>query len=88
MVIELTDTRRQQNFKGNMGESENSFLNEAVIAEKFLWWPRRCRLTDNLLWLTFAICGQRAWTGPGGLHTEYRYYGSEEFIMMRLKNGC
>jgi predicted Fe-S protein YdhL (DUF1289 family) len=88
MVIELTTIRHQQNFKGNMGESEESFLKEASTEEKFMWWPQRCRLTDKLMWLTFAVRGQRSVMGPGGIRTEHRYYSSEEFIMMRLKDGC
>ncbi len=94
MVIELSNIRREQNFKGTMSDNTESFLTDkyflqdAVTEEKFMWTPRRCNLSNKLLWMTFAIRGHRRLLGPGGLRNEYRFYHPEDFIMMRLKDGC
>lgn len=53
---------------------------------EFLFLPRRCCLTDKLLWLTKAYKQTAIWTGPGDNLFEYRYYNKKDFLVARLKD--
>ena len=91
LVLELTVVRKIQK-EYQMGEdwvNEPTFLDNATLSEVFVWWPKKCRYTDQILWLTFAMRGRITYFPPDNKpYHEDRYYHSEEFIMRTLKNGC
>ena len=64
-----------------------TFLEEAYVKLKFTWLPKRCQLTNKLLWLRPAYCATRMWTGPGEPVFEYRWFKCQEFLLWRIKSS-
>lgn len=54
---------------------------------RFCLWPRRCDISNRVLWLEHAHCTTRVITGPGEPVLEHRWYSREEFLILRLKYG-
>ena len=52
---------------------------------RFTLWPRRCDLTDKLVWLRFAYQGTALLTGPGDTIVEHRWHDKIEHIIWKLK---
>lgn len=68
-----------------MDEQIDIFDQRANFKLVYLLWPRRCHITDKMLWLTHAYKGTAVWTGPGEPVEEYRYYDEVEFLIRKLK---
>jgi hypothetical protein len=52
---------------------------------KFLLFPRRCKLSDKLLWFCYAYVEIHCFTGPGDSIFEYNYYDKNEYLVNKLK---
>lgn len=52
---------------------------------QFNIWPRRCRLSNKLLWLTYSYKGVRMITGPGESIFYNYYIEKSEFILWNLR---
>jgi hypothetical protein len=66
-------------------QTYDAFQDRALWRLKFIWWPKRCELSNRLLWLTFAYQGTATWTGPGEPIDEHRYHEPVEHIIWQLK---
>ena len=66
-------------------DEDNAFDNRARICQVFAWWPCRCWITGQWMWLTHVTAGTAVWTGPGTPIVEKRYYNSAEYLMYQLK---
>ena len=63
---------------------DDIFYRRAVWYKKFVWFPRRCVLSDELIWLTFAYKGTAMFTGPGDPIFERKWISKEHFLFARL----
>ena len=52
---------------------------------KFLLFPKRCSLTNKLLWLCYAYEHIHLYTGPGEPLFEYKYYDKKHYLVNKLK---
>lgn len=52
----------------------------------FCWLPKRCAISNKILWLTMAYRGRLMITGPGEPIIEYRYHDTHEHLIWLLKN--
>ena len=66
-------------------EQFDIFTGRAAWQLKFMWWPKRCSLSDKRLWLCWAYKGTAMYTGPGEPVFEYRYHDKLEHIVWKLK---
>jgi hypothetical protein len=68
-------------------ESYDSFYSRMLIGfeYKFTWFPKKCHLTGNRLWLKKAYRMTRIITGPGESIFEYRWHDKNAHIMWLLK---
>lgn len=62
-----------------------AFYRRAVWQLKFVWWPRRCNLSQRWIWLCWAYQGTAIWTGPGDPVYEFRYHTPTEHLIWQLK---
>lgn len=53
---------------------------------KFVWFPKRCHISNKKLWLKYAYVQTALWTGPGDEIFENRWYDKNEFLIARLKD--
>ena len=53
----------------------------------FILWPRRCVLSNKLMWLKYAYKGTAMWTGPGDPVYEYRWHDKTEHLIWKLKGN-
>ena len=63
---------------------QREFYRRAYWQLKFVWWPRRCDLSDKRIWLKRAYRGIRVITGPGEPVYEYRWLTKESFTVAAL----
>ena len=68
-----------------MDQTYDPFYNRAVWKLKFVWWPRRCELSDQWLWLCQAYQGTAVWTGPGEPAVEHRWRNTVAHLIRQLK---
>lgn len=61
-----------------------NFLLEAKIKHIFLLWPRRCRITNKLLWFTWCW---RAKIKYQDWYTECMFFDNRCFLLLRIKYG-
>lgn len=54
---------------------------------KFALWPRRCDLTNNLIWLKHGYQGMAILTGPGEDIVEWRWHDKDEHLMWKIKGN-
>ena len=47
--------------------------------------PKRCYLSDKLIWFKFGYMQYAIWTGPGSDYYESRWYDKNEFLIAKLK---
>jgi hypothetical protein len=66
---------------------QNSFYQRAVWCKSFAWWPHRCILSAQIIWLRNGYIGTAVWTGPGTPVYEYNWHTVEEHLIWCLKNG-
>lgn len=60
-------------------------LNKAVWKLKWCWWPTKCCITEEKIWLKNAYHGTVVWTGPGDPAMEYYWLSNEQYLLMRIK---
>jgi hypothetical protein len=66
-------------------EEYDPFDRRAEYKRMFAWWPHRCWIRGQWLWLTHMIQGEAIWFGPGTPVFEYRYYSEAEYLLQKLK---
>jgi hypothetical protein len=66
---------------------EQAFYERAKWTLKFIWWPKRCNLSGQLLWFCYAYEGEAVWTGPGTPVYEFRYHKTVEHLIWFLKGN-
>jgi len=64
---------------------EMMFRERAKWQVQYLWWPKRCSLSGQWLWLGWAYQGEAMWTGPGEPVYETRYHSTVEHVIWLLK---
>lgn len=65
--------------------SEPTFLDNAKIQQQFVWWPKRCRLSQRRIWLEYAVRARITMYSQRGVVYDDRYYAAKEFTMYQLK---
>lgn len=51
----------------------------------FAGWPRRCDITNRIIWLEFAYRGTAVLTGPGDNIVEHRWHDKMEHLIWKIK---
>jgi hypothetical protein len=64
---------------------KNDFVNRSIWYVKFSWRPRRCWISNRLIWLELAYKGTAMWTGPGDPIFEYRWVNKNEYLVAKIK---
>lgn len=65
----------------------DSFYKKAVWRKRFIWKrPKKCELSNKLIWFRFAYEGVCMWTGPHDPVTEFRYHLCNEHFYWKLKS--
>ena len=85
----ITESTVEQEYITEMRDyiNEPTFLNNAKIRRRFIWWPKRCRLSQSWIWLEFAIQARITSWSQSGVVFEDRYYKAIEFTMYQLKES-
>lgn len=52
---------------------------------KFALFPKKCYLSNKLIWFKLGYKQTAMWTGPGDPAFEYRWYDKDEFLIAKLK---
>lgn len=74
-----------QSYRGSDDMNDATWLKRAYTKLVFCVWPRRCFITDKLLWFTYAYRATRAFSGVADTIYEDRWYDKNEFLILRLK---
>ena len=75
-------------FKGDYKDylNHDGFKLHCIGTElKLVLWPRKCYITNNILWFKNAYKQTAMWTGPGDPIFEYRWYDKNEFLLAKIK---
>jgi len=64
---------------------EHVHLSRSTVDHCWSLWPRRCSVSNRLLWFTKAYRARRIITGPGEPVIVDRWYGPLEFLILQLK---
>lgn len=62
-----------------------SFKHRAVWYVKFAWWPSRCAISKERIWLKRAYKGTAMWTGPGDPVFQYEWVSKEHYLFAKLR---
>lgn len=63
-----------------------SFKNQCIGTKyKFMFLPKICHISGNLLWLKKCYVQTALYTGPGDPIFENRYYDKKEFLLARIQ---
>ena len=54
---------------------------------EFCWFPKRCFLSNQILWGKFAYHGQNILTGPGDPIVEDYWLEKNEFLIWQIKQA-
>jgi hypothetical protein len=54
---------------------------------QFAVWPRRCDITDRLIWLKVGYRGTAVLTGPGDSIVEHRWHDKMEHLIWKIKGN-
>jgi hypothetical protein len=54
---------------------------------EFTFWPRRCLISNRIIWLQRAYKGTAIWTGPGTPVVEHRWHSAREHVIWKLKGN-
>ena len=65
----------------------SDFYRKAGWELKFVVWPKRCVLSNRLIWLESAYKGTAVWTGPGTPVYEFAWHSSKEHVIWKLKGN-
>lgn len=52
---------------------------------QFLLLPKRCHITNQILWFTYAYVETHMFTGPGDSIFEYKYYDKQQYLVNKIK---
>lgn len=66
---------------------DSSFYRRAGWELKFSFWPRRCLISNKLIWLKYGYKGTAMWTGPGTPVYEYQWHDITEHLIWKLKGN-
>jgi hypothetical protein len=69
----------------SMYRSETAFIDRALWYVKFAWIPRRCWISNRIIWLEKAYHGTAMWTGPGEPVFEYHWVNKDEYLVAKIK---
>jgi len=70
----------------NQQEADDIFYRRCLGAElKFSLWPRRCSISNKLIWLQWGYRLIAIWTGPGDDAVETRWHDKNEHLIWQLK---
>ena len=62
------------------------FYKKASWELKFAFLPKRCAITNKLIWLKYAYCGTALWrSGDYDFIREVNWHGKDEHIIWELK---
>ena len=53
----------------------------------FAWWPHRCELTGEKIWLEYAYRGTKLITGPGDPVVMTRWHQRHEHLLWCIKGN-
>jgi hypothetical protein len=65
----------------------SNFYRKAGWQRKFTFWPRRCWISNRIIWLQYAYKGTAVWTGPGTPAIEHQWHSAKEHIIWKLKGN-
>lgn len=65
-------------------DRNQAFYGRADWLKVFAWIPRRCELSNKLIWLEHLYKGTAMWTGPGEPVYETRWHGHDEHLFWLL----
>lgn len=65
---------------------QHSITNRISWKLKYSFLPRRCNLSNELIWLKYAYKGTELITGPGEPVVNYYWHSVHEHIIWILKN--
>lgn len=69
-----------------VNDPEFGFKTRCIGTElKFVFFPKRCFISEKILWLEYAYRQTAMYTGPGQPVFEYRWYDKTEFIIAKIK---
>lgn len=67
---------------------DNAFKRHCVGTElKFAWFPKRCYISNRKIWLECGYVQTAAWSGPGDVIFEQRWYHKNEFLVAKIKEN-
>jgi hypothetical protein len=73
---------------GLMESMEQAFRKRAVWQLKFVYWPRRCSLSNRWIWpSSHAYQGTAIWHGPGEPAVEVQWHRRHEHLIWQLKGN-
>ena len=73
-------------YRGSDEMNNATWLSNAHTKLKWCIWPRRCYITNKILWLRLAYRSRRSFRiEDNNFIQEDRWYDRNEFIIMRLK---
>ncbi len=67
------------------------FLRNDLLLQKakwrrcFSWVPHKCKLSNKLIWLSWAYKGTVIYTGPGEPVIEFYWIKQNEFLIAQIK---
>jgi hypothetical protein len=79
----------EDDLNATLKEREIRFIRQTKnIKQKFVWFPKKCRISKKMLWMQFAYRVRRTMFEPFALHEriETRWYSGPEFTMLLLRN--
>lgn len=69
-------------------EYDQVFYRRAVWQRKFVYWPKRCNLSNRWIWpLNHAYQGTAIWHGPGMPAVEIHWHDNAEHLIWLLKGN-
>jgi hypothetical protein len=64
---------------------EDAFYRRAIWKLRFSFWPRRCKISNKLIWLKRGYEGVAMWTGPGDPVFEVHWHDKNAHMIYELK---
>jgi hypothetical protein len=65
----------------------STFYRHAGWERKFTWWPRRCMLSNKIIWLQPAYRGTALWARSNKPVIETAWHSSKEHVVWKLKGN-
>ena len=70
-----------------VSKNRNPFYRTAIWKPTFSWLPKRCALSNKLIWLRRGLLGTAVWKGPGEDAIEHRWHDIDEHLIWKLKGN-